>query len=153
MQPEFNPPVAFEQVTQRLDGLQASQNEMKQVLIRTVDIQTSILGTQQQMQHTQTQVLAPQNRMLHTQNQLLDDIRQLQGSQLALLQTQNQLLDYMKFTFNQQAKWNERQDQFNIIIRELKGDVREIKKQVFGEIEARLVKSEDFMNDQLRKAS
>ncbi|MGI4833191.1 MAG: hypothetical protein ACRYFK_06980 [Janthinobacterium lividum] len=104
MPPEFNPQAAFEQVTQHLDGLQASQDGMKRVLIQTADIQTAMLGVQQQMLETQ-------NRLVHTQNRMLD---------------------YMKFTFDQQAKWNERQDEFNIIlldeIRELKGDVREIKK-------------------------
>ena len=146
----FDPQDAFQQVVQRLDGLQSSQNQMLQVLIQTVDIQTGILETQ--------------HRMQETQSRMQEDIKQLQGSQLLLLKTQNKMLDYMKFTFDQQAKWNERQDQFNIIfleelrevkgeVRELKSDVREIKKKVFGELESRLIKLEDFMNDQLRKAS
>ena len=157
MQPEFNPQAAFEQVTQRLDGLQASQDEMKQVLIQTVDIQTSMLETQGQLLHTQNRLLDTQTRMQETQSRMQEDQNQLLETQNQLLSTQNRMLDYMKFTFDQQAKWNERQDQFNIIlleeIRELKGDVREIKKKVFGEIETRLLKLEDFMNDQLRKAS
>jgi len=171
MSPAFNPQVAFQQVVQRLDGLQAAQEQTQQILLQTVDIQTSMLGTQNRMldtqnrmQDTQNHMLDTQNRMLETQIRMQQDISQLQDSQLTLLRTQNQMLDYMKFTFDQQAKWNERQDQFNIIfldelrgvkgeVQELKEDVREIKKKISGELEARLIKLEDFMNDQLRKAS
>ncbi len=150
MSPDFNPQAAFEQVIQRLDSLDASQKVVQQVLVQTMDIQTNMLQTQNQMLETQ-------NQMLETQNQMQLDIRQLQGSQLDLLRVQNRMLDYMKFAFDQQAKWNERQDQFNIVVldelREIKLDLREIKKKVFGEVETRLIKLEDFMNDQLRKAS
>lgn len=60
-------------------------------------------------------MLRAQPPMPTTQNQMPGDIRQLQSPQSALLKTQSQMLDYMKFTFDQQAKWDGWQDQLNII--------------------------------------
>lgn len=171
MSPDFNPQAAFEQVTQRLDAMQASQNQTQQILLQTVDIQTEMLkelrqtqATQAQMQVTQAEMQVTQAQMQATQAEMQADIRQLRDSHLTLLKVQNGMMDFMKFTFDKQAQWNERQDQFNIIfldeLRDLKREVRQRDfdaktegDKMYKELKDRLGRLEDFMNDQLRKAS
>ncbi|RZK29749.1 MAG: hypothetical protein EOO57_18880, partial [Hymenobacter sp.] len=97
MSPTLDAQAAFAQVGQRLGAVQESQLQTQRILLQTVEIQTGMLAALRQTQATQA------------------DIRQLRDSHLTLLRVQNSMLDYMKFTFDQQAKWNERQDQFNSI--------------------------------------
>jgi|GEM_PF-2758493 len=157
MSPAFDPQVAFHQLTQRLDTMQASQDQTNQTLLQTVEIQTAMLHELRQTQATQTAMQAAQTEMQA-------DIRQLRDSHLTLLKVQNNMLDFMKFTLDKQTKWNERQDQFNIIfldeLRDLKREVRrrddDAKSEgdkIYREPKDRLNRLEDFMNDQLRKAS
>ena len=59
----------------------------------------------------------------------------------------------MSPAFNPQAAFLDEPRGAKGEVRELKEDVREIKKKISGELEARLSRLKDFMNDQLRKAS
>ena len=131
-----------EQMLSRLERNETIQEQMLSRLERNETIQEKILGRVEKLEEQGDRMSRIQETLINVQNKML--------TQLEVIYTEQQRINTAQQKFNeQQIRFNNRQEETDAIllseIREIRTDLRELKKVVLTDHEERLRRLEEFM--------